>query len=219
MALVIVPPDAAPGDLIQSVGGPSTCDIGPSRENPSGGWVQVTITPSGDSAVAPDASGRYLHCLWQFARARVAVGRRRENVASYQPIAAVPTGEIEVETDPGWFWVGSRASIRFLGGRPLDRYEVSVQESTPYDMIEQLDNFEPAFRFSLTSYFVVNGELPFAAFPAIPQYHSCFEVVAGQAQIFLPSTDTIPLNPGVRIPASMTGLQVSTGVYRTRGAF
>lgn len=220
MARVIVPQDATPGDLTQVVGGPTMCDIGPTRDNPGGGWVQVTIQPVGN--VATDAAGRFLHCLWTFARSRMAFGRRRELVPGYQPPGVKPSDAIQVETDPGWFWVGSGAMIGFLGGTPGDEYDVTVEASTPYDTDIPLSAIEPPFRFSLTSYFVVPAVEPtptgFAPFPAIPQYHSWFQVVAGAARVSN-GTGTITLNPGAKIPADVAGIQVSTGVFRTRGAF
>jgi hypothetical protein len=229
MALVVVPKGMVPRAVKLAHAGPTTCDIGPSAANPAGGWVNVVIRAADpvNSPVTPDAAGQYLHCLWKFAKPRGGWGRRRETVGNYQP-AGVGAGEgLWVETDPGWFWLGSPAHLAFMGGTPGDSYFVTVDASTPYDdLTGQLDVWEPRFRFSLTSRFVVpvNPEeqtIPgFTPFPLpYPHHHSWFEVEAGQVLSVDAAGGQVPMNPRSRIPLNTAEtINVSTGFYKTHGA-
>lgn len=227
MARVIVPVDATPGNLLIRSAGPTVCDLGPSPESKRGaGRVEVVIVPDPSNVVTPDARGQFLHCLWEFARPEFERGRRRKNVPSWRPQGVRELDPIQVETDPGVFWVGTQASLWFLGGTPGDVYNVSVTQSTPYDFPEDasVDTYEPGFSFTLTSIFEVpitnfnpDGIIPF---PAIPNYHYGFEVVGGQATVMFSALSVVPLNPGVKVPATYASyLNVSTGVYRTYGGF
>lgn len=222
--IVTVPAAAAPRDYTSgaTVGGPALCDLyavkgvgGPAA------WVAVSITPVG--TVAPDGTGNALHCLWKWTtpEQRIA-GKRRE-------ILVPPTGqqlqdEIVAESDPGWFWVGTDAELRFCGGRPGDKYEVQVTafatriEMSARDRRQAVDVFEPATELALTSVFFVTTESGWMQFPAPPQYHSHFEVVQGSARVVL-GAGVVPLDasygPGGRIPLSVPQIDVRTGIYRT----
>ena len=223
--IVTVPAAALPRDYSSgaTVGGPALCDLYAARGvGGPAAWVAVAITPVG--SVTLDSAGNGLHCLWKWAtpEQRVA-GKRREIL--FPPTGQDLQDEVVVESDPGWFWVGADAELRFCGGTPGDQYEVQVTafatriEMNALERRRAVDVFEPATELALTSVFIVTTESGWMSFPApLPQYHSHFEVVQGAARVVL-GAGAAPLDasygPGGRIPLSVPHIDVRTGIYRT----
>lgn len=236
MSIVVVPAGAVPGDFSQAVKGPDICDLWPAGGIPPAGWVGVSIQPltngAGSGPVTPDSHGQFLHLLVRFARPKRGLpdsygqvdkaGKRREHITGYSPTGIPESNPIQVETDPGSYWIGTDAEIYFIGGTPGDRYEVTACAGTVRQEVERkksIDLMEPPFVFSLTSIFAPEGGT-FVNFPALPLYHQWLEVVQGFVKL---AGVVIPLDasygPGGRIPLNIPTLSVSTGIYRTGGSF
>lgn len=242
MALIEVPTAMVPGQAgyEQAAGGPTVCDIGPeSRDVPPGGVVNVSITPVSAAAggpVQPDRFGRFMHCLWHFARPRITRGKRRSVLGQYNPPNTKPQDPMMVETDPGSYWIGTPASLFFVGGNAGDKYDVVISYSTPKDAAERMHGVplpsgqllqllqlqqEPSFAFGLTSLFVGSPLSPFTAFPPAPPFHTDFYVVQGTAQVVLPAGAidlSVSYGPAASIPLNGGHIEYKFGIFRTTGA-
>lgn len=217
MTEILSPQNGSPGDLTQVTGAVPLCDLGPNPDNwiPPAAWVCVTIRGIGD--FKPDAAGRFLHCLFEFSHPRVTCCKRRSIVANWAPTDPKVKAQdpIQVECDPGTYWIGTPASLRFLGGRPGDKYDVSVTVDVTRDVQDpekSVDTFEEPFRYQLTSALTVVGTL---ALPTPPLWHTYFEIVDGTATVA-----GIPITtPGQRVPLNMGPIVLTrSGLYRTTGA-
>lgn len=177
-----------------------------------------------------------LHCLFRFARPTEARGKRREIAENFRPSSATSDPlaigpgmpPIDVECDGGKFWIGTRCSLFWRGGTVGDRYEVQITENVPRDETDPkrlIDIEEPAFIYSLTSYFYLPGNedipVPFINFPTPLPYFQHFEVGQGAARILMPTGGIIPIDASAgkagRVPLSSPQIQVSTGFYRVLG--
>lgn len=244
MPMITVPAGAAPRLLTKVQGTVALCQLSPDGDAgcPPAGYVNVSILPWGTkvdgegAAVTPDAAGQFLHCLFSFSVPPIDAGKRRATelnspLPSLPPTVAART-QLDVETDAGRYWIGSPCALGYVGGTPGDIYSVCVQFSCVKqvrDQCQNVDLMEPAFEFGLTSWFFTeNGA--FVQFPGsgilLPQYHTHFEATQGAARVVL-AAGNVPLNasygPSGRVPltnrSTSAGIQVSTGIYRTTGAF
>lgn len=227
--IITVPPQAAPG--YYGPGGtvrlPALCDLYAAKGLPPSAWLAISVTPKAGTTVTPDASGRFLHCLFRWSQPVTMKGQRREILLA--PDGQQQQQEIFVETDPGTYRVGSNAGVELLGGVPDDQYEVQItafvtrREHTRAEVEEgyaAVDVFEPAAKIELTSVFFISDSDTggWYDFPAAPQYHTYFEVVQGNSRIVL-AAGNVPLDasygPGGRVPLNMPRIQIQTGIYKT----
>jgi len=220
---LIPSPGGVPGDLSQATGAVPLCDLGPEFENkiPPAAWVNVSIRAAVPGEAAPDAAGRFLHCVFEFAHPRVTVGKRRSVVANWAPSLPAKLkaqDPIFVECDPGCYWIGTPCNVRFTGGRKGDLYDVAVtidvtrQVQKPSD---SFDTFEDPFRFALTSVVTYNALSP--ALPTPPQWHTDFELIQGGVTVAgFPLTN---YGPGARVPLNMGPILLTeNSIVRTVGA-
>jgi hypothetical protein len=193
MPIATVPANAQPGvistETLFSL--ESICDVGSLegvRNRSVSAWVQVCITPFGE--VAPDAWGRYFHVCIEFAQPEQWLGKRRMQVPAWSTI--VGPGSFYVECDPAWYWIGSWAKFWGTGGRSGDKYNVTMTVATMQQESDarlsdgnppfyQVDVFEPACLFQLTSMSMadINNEL--VALPGIADHHGRFWLHSGTA--------------------------------------
>ena len=223
MALVVVPTGMVPGPAgyRYAFQGSALCDVSANAHDgiPPAAWCEVTITPVHPGEVTPDTSGRTLHCLWTFARPTVGRGKRRQFYPQWSPTANGPTDPIQVETDPGIFWVGSDASLAFVGGTVGEEYEVSVTYDVPRvetEYEDQIDVYEPAFKFRLTAVFAFGRYTSIT----VPPFHFGFEIISSPAQI-VNAAGTISLGsvPLTRpVPLNLGSFQADDGAFATVGA-
>src|SRR6185437_12555350 len=139
MAIVVVPDGASPGVYTgdATAGGPSLCDLYAVKGLPPSAWLAISIAPRAGTTVTPDAQGCFLHCLFKWSQPVELRGQRRQILLP--PQGQKMQQEVYVETDPGTYWVGSDAELRFLGGTPGDEYEVEI---TAYVIRHELDEWE-----------------------------------------------------------------------------
>jgi hypothetical protein len=188
-----------------------------------GAWIAISIQAVG--SCMPDASGRMYHGVMKFYIPGLdRVGKRRRCVGTYTPEVVALNETIDIAMDQGTGWVGSKAALFLTGGTPGDVYDVTITEDIPRDETDPervIDVYEDPFRYRLTSYFVVpevDGHVVFADFPAPPAYHQWFEVVSGSAALLMSGGARLPLDEGSKpIPLSSPKIQVTSGVYLTKG--
>lgn len=140
------------------VGLDAICDVGSvagTRDGSVSAWVQVCVVPVG--AATPDAWGRFLHVVVEFVQPQEWVGKRRRQA----PATSDGPGTLQVECDPGTYWIGTWARFWLTGGTPGDKYSVSMSTATMQQEsdarlvrgdfpFQQVDVFEPACQFQLT---------------------------------------------------------------------
>jgi hypothetical protein len=224
--LVTVPANADPADTGTAHSAITLCDLWPGVDIPPAAWVQVVIRSPAEAGPTPDAFGHVLHCLWRFARPSADFGKRRTILGNSAPRGLTGNEPIEVQSDDGTFWIGTEASLRFMGGVAGEVYDVSVTYVCPRDEQDPaaaIDVYEDPFRFELSSIFVVGANVPMVALPPAPLYHREFYVVQGAAQVIVPggSGGIVPLDASYglagAISLSLGRIEVSTGIYKTRG--
>lgn len=230
MANVTVPRGMVPGraGYAFATAGPSPCDAGPdSAHLQPGAYIQVRVLQDVNAAgvpgaCTPDAAGRLLHPLWKFVRPRQGRrGKRRQIYPNWPPAGLGSQYQVWVETDPGCYWIGTAASVFFVGGTPGDKYFVSVAYSTPRDDRDPdraIDVYEKAFQFRLSSLIVSPDG--FTNFQAAPDWHTHFQIQAGPAQIVSPlgivPLGSTPLDKPA--PLNLGLYQTKTGLFYTQGA-
>lgn len=225
MAKFIVPQGMVPGPAGYKYqqSAPGMCDVGPnSSELWPGAWVEVVVQPVEPDNVRPDASGRLLHPLWTFARPTVGLGRRRQTYPSYQPEGFGPQDEIMVESDPGWFWIGTNVKLGFVGGSGGDQYFGSITYHTPRSIARNderiVDVYEGPFEFTLSSVFAVPGNGGFIDLPDPPPYHTHFVNVGGMNCQLVNAAGTIPIGGGTRTSTdNQTRWALNLGRYQFQG--
>jgi hypothetical protein len=156
------------------------CDARPSQVLFPAAWVHVTIRPAGP--VTADLKGQFLHCRFVFAQPPESRSKRREYQKDFQPTPVNPGQEqgrpaIQVDCDPGVYWIGTSATLFLVGGTQGDVYEVTVTQSvTRAETREshEIDLYEPPFEFWLTTHAAGAGPI------APPEHHSLIRVVQGQ---------------------------------------
>ena len=233
MPVQSVPQGATPGLLNPStlIQMDSICDVGSragSRDGSVGAWVNVTILPVGNAAgtgpVTPDAWGRFLHVCIQFVQPAQWRGKRRRGVPNWD-VNSQPN-LMQVECDPGWFWIGTQARFCATGGVAGDRYNITMTEATMRQESDarlsrddppfyQVDLFEDACRYRLTSLSTSSGGL--SALPGIADHHSLFRLVNGTA-----TWGGARLDPGTAVSSKWvpTNAPITVGVnaiYQTGG--
>jgi hypothetical protein len=229
MPVVKVPANAEPGVLTKAtmIGLDAICDVGSMAGVVDGSvsaWVQVCITPIG--SVTPDAFGRFLHVVIEFAQPNAWRGKRRRQVPSWS--TTDQPNSFFVECDPGLFWVGTWAKFWAGGGTPGDAYNVTMTVSTmqqeadaleardvPVFYQRQVDVFEPACLFMLTAQSMADSREPLIAMPGPAYHHSRLRLVAGSASWggvpLIPGGKSVPLNAPIVIGTS-TIIQTFGGV-------
>lgn len=195
MPVVPVPPGATPGVINTSTLIPleALCNVGSrqgTRDGSVDAWVQVVITPAGDAPPTPDAWGRFLHVCIEFVQPDDWTGKRRRQVPAWSYNDG--PSSMFVESDPGWFWIGSWARFHATGGTPGDKYNITMTTVTAKQESDarmkdgdadpfQVDVFEPPCKFRLSALSTATGDNPNPALPGFAQYHSLFRLVRGQA--------------------------------------
>ena len=239
VADVTVPKGMVPGRAGYpfAFAGPSVCADGPNSSNlRPAAWVEVQVLPVDPTSVTPDAAGRLLHCLWTFWRPKVGIGKRRATEPQWKPNGVPDQDPIRVETDPGWFWVGTKASLSFVGGTVGDEYLVSVTYATPRDMllpetefemvrgslasgrIGAIDVYEDPFNVELSATFL---DPPNGGFTdlVVPDYHTHFVNLCGGVAQVTNGLGVIRLGTHTKpIPLNLGQFQVQGGVFSTVGA-
>jgi hypothetical protein len=212
-------------DAYRSKAAITLCDMGADTlrgDTRPGAWVAVSIKSIG--TCTPDAAGLMLHAQMNFANPTgQAKGKRRQLLGSWVPEGHKPNDPIVVSFDQGCGWVGTPASIWLVGGTNGDQYDVTISAFIPRDETDPervIDVYEGPFKFRLTHYFVNDEEHPLRDFPTNGPglaYHQWLKVKVGAATVTLP-TGTITVPPGGgKLPLSAPPIQVSTGIYVTKG--
>ena len=227
MPIVQVPAGATPGVIDSStlVAIDSVCDVGSragAADSSVSAWVQVCITPAG--VVTPDAFGRFFHVCIEFAQPVDWIGKRRRQVPAWSTVAN--PSAMFVECDPGWFWIGTAARFHGTGGTAGDKYNVTMTTVTYQQQSDtrlrrddppfyQVDVFEPACHFQLTSLSLATHDAPSVPIIGmIPAHHSRFRVRVGTAT--WGGVTVTPISRALPLDAPIT-TGVNT-IYQTGGA-
>ena len=226
MARWKVPAGATPRDTSTAVAWIDICDLWPEHGAPPCGRVTVRIVPVG--TVTPDAAGNLLHPLFEWAHPAVTIGKRRSAVKNAAPTGGQPQAPIQIETDPGDYFVSTEGRILLMGGVPGDEYEVTAGLTVIRDDRRrrgapgaEVDLLDPAFEYRLTTvFFNTSEDTAYFDLAASPLWHTDFYVAHGAAQLVTPAGAISLTNygPAAKVPLNSGKFQINSGVFVFMGA-